>query len=135
MDKNLRLQKIYEKTDGQCHICHKKLAFVNYGRNGCKGAWHIEHSIPKAKGGSDHLNNLFPACVPCNIEKGTFHTRTARRWNGNTRAPLNKRKKQKIRDENTIAGAIVGGIIGVAGGPLGIAIGIGLGGYIGNKNS
>ena len=69
-----RLQSIFERTDGYCHICHRRLSLANYGKHNSKGAWHIEHSIPKAKGGTDHLNNLFAACIVCNLEKGILHT-------------------------------------------------------------
>ena len=31
----------------------------------------MEHSVPKAKGGTDYLRNLFPACISCNLDKGT----------------------------------------------------------------
>jgi 5-methylcytosine-specific restriction endonuclease McrA len=135
MEKN-RLQKIYQKTDGYCHICHKKLSFSNYGVNGAKGCWHVEHSIPLAKGGSDHLNNLFPACIACNIEKGTKPTKTERSKYGNTRAPFSKKKKDKIRYSNTVSGAFVGGGIGLAaGGPVGGLIGCVVGSLIGNENS
>ncbi|MES9868042.1 MAG: HNH endonuclease [Candidatus Thiodiazotropha sp. LLP2] len=65
-----KLNKIFEKTRGKCHLCHKQLAFKNYGVIGNHGAWEIEHSKPKSKGGTDHLNNLFPACIRCNREKG-----------------------------------------------------------------
>lgn len=133
---NKRLNNIYDKTDGYCHLCHKKLAFKNYGVNGTKGAWHVEHSVPKAKGGTNHLNNLYPACIKCNTDKGTYHTKTARGWNGNTRAPYSAAKKQKIKSTNTIGGAAVGGGIGLAvGGPIGGIIGSIIGGAIGNNNS
>ena len=135
MDKNLRVQKIYDKTDGYCHICHSKLSFANYGNHGTKGAWHIEHSVPKAKGGSDHLNNLYPACITCNLDKGTQHTKTARRQNGTTRAPFSKAKKERIKNGNTTAGVIIGGILGATVGPLGAIVGATVGGYIGNINS
>ena len=132
----LRLRKIYDKTDGYCHICHRKLSFKNYGKHGSKGSWHIEHSNPKAKGGSDHMNNLLPACIECNIEKSTLTTRTARSYHGNTRAPYSKTKKKKIKAGNTTAGAVIGGGIGWAlGGPVGGAVGSFVGGLIGNGSS
>ena len=92
-----RLQKIFKKTDGNCHICHSKLSFSNYGSHGAKGAWEVERSKPKSKGGSDNLNNLFAAHISCNREKGTLHTKTARSQYGYTRAPYSKKKKQTIR--------------------------------------
>jgi 5-methylcytosine-specific restriction endonuclease McrA len=133
---NEKLNQIYSKTDGYCHICHKKLAFVNYGANGAKGSWHVEHSKPKAKGGTNHMNNLYAACISCNIEKGTSHTKTARAKNGTTRAPYSKEKKQKIKTSNTVGGATIGGGIGWAiGGPVGGLVGSLIGGAIGSGNS
>ena len=29
-----KITKIYHKTGGYCHICHKKLSFTNYGVQG-----------------------------------------------------------------------------------------------------
>lgn len=130
-----RLQKIFRKTDGFCHICHDKLNFLNYGFHGSKGAWEVEHSIPKSKGGSDNLNNLYAAHISCNREKGAVHTKTARAKYGNTRAPYSKKQKQKIRDNNTAAGTIIGGAFGSIFGPLGTMIGASLGAAIGNSNS
>lgn len=131
-----RVQKIYKKTDGNCHICHGKLNFYNYGIHGSKGAWEIEHSVPKSFGGSDHLNNLFPAHITCNREKGIQSTRTVRSAYGNTRAPYSKKKKQKIKNDQTAGGALIGGGIGlVLGGPVGSVIGSVLGGLIGNGRS
>lgn len=77
-----RLNRIYYKTDGYCHLCGKKLSRNNYGSNGSKGAWEVDHSIAKANGGTNHLNNLFPACIPCNNEKGTYHKQTIRKRKG-----------------------------------------------------
>ena len=103
-----RLTLIYDKTHGCCHICHKKLSYSNYGIHGAKGAWHIEHSIPRAKGGTNHFNNLFPACIPCNLEKGIRHTKTVRNWNGVKRAPYSKAKKEKIKNDNMIGIGAIG---------------------------
>lgn len=130
-----RLQKICRKTDGYCHICHKKLSFSNYGVHGAKRSWHIEHSVARANGGSDHMNNLFPACISCNIDKGTSHTKTARSQYGNSRAPYSKAKKKKIRNTNTAAGTIIGGALGSVFGPVGTIVGAGIGAAIGNSSS
>jgi len=133
---NARLKQIFRKTDGFCHVCHRKLIFANHGIWGANGAWHIEHSKAKAYGGTDHLNNLFPACILCNIEKGILNTKTIRLRYGVSRAPLSRNKKAFVKGENTVGGAIVGGGIGFAlGGPLGGIIGGMVGGIIGNSNS
>ncbi len=136
MSNDVLLKKIFAKTDGRCHICHRKLSFQNYGKQGATGSWHKEHSVPKAKGGTDHLNNLFAACIECNVEKGTLTSRTARSYNGNARAPYSKQKKKELKENNTATGVFVGGGIGFAiGGPIGMLIGATLGGAIGNNNS
>ena len=60
---------VYEKTDGYCYYCGKRLSLKNHGRFGNRGAWEIDHSNPKSKGGTDYLRNLVPACVACNRNK------------------------------------------------------------------
>lgn len=103
-----RTEQIYRKTDGYCHLCAKKLSLNNYAKMGSKGAWEIEHSVPKAKGGSDHLNNLFPACINCNRDKGIYSSRTARRWHDQTKAPLSKERKQEESFNSTVGWFLFG---------------------------
>ncbi|MGI0008160.1 MAG: HNH endonuclease [Nitrosopumilaceae archaeon] len=64
---------VYDKTDGYCYYCGKKLSFVNYGKLGNHGSWEIDHSKPVSKGGSDYLRNLVPACTTCNRDKSNRH--------------------------------------------------------------
>jgi hypothetical protein len=118
------LSRIFDRTDGRCHICGKRLCFQNYGASGRRGAWEVEHSIPRARGGTDHANNLFAACIPCNRAKGKVTTRTARRWNDRTAAPFSRKKKAKIRKSNAVKGGAIGGLLGaVLGGPVGFVVG------------
>jgi hypothetical protein len=59
------LKMIYSRTDGYCHICGKKLSLKNYARLEGK-----ERGLSsQINGGSDHLNNLYSACIICNREK------------------------------------------------------------------
>jgi 5-methylcytosine-specific restriction endonuclease McrA len=134
-DKN-KLRRIYDKTDGYCHLCHRKLSFNNHGKHGAKGSWHIEHSVARFNGGSDHLNNRYAACIECNLEKGTMCTQSIRKRNGVLRAPYSKKKKAAIKKENTTATVIVCGGIGLAvGGPVGGLIGTIIGKIIGDDTS
>ena len=122
------LSAIYDRTSGYCHICGKKLAFTNYAKPGKRGGWEVEHSVPRANGGTDRLNNLYAACITCNREKRDGSTRAARARNGRTRAPLSRSKRAKQRATNTAVGAGLGALVGgVLLGPPGALIGAGIG--------
>lgn len=73
------LNYIYDKNEGCCWHCGKKLSFTNYGTPDARGAWEVDHSVPIARGGTDHLNNLVPACVQCNRSKQDL---TSREYSG-----------------------------------------------------
>lgn len=126
---------IYDRTSGYCHICHKKLAFNNYGKNGTRGAWEVEHSKPKAKGGTDNLNNLYPACIACNRDKSTSTTRTARKYHGTKKAPLSVKNREQAKAKNVLAGAVLGGASGSFFGPLGTVVGAALGAKLGHQQN
>ncbi len=129
-----QLNWIYDRTNGKCHICGKQVFFVNYGNPNGKGAWEVEHSVPRAKGGSDYLRNLYPACIKCNRAKSTATTRTARAWHGRTRAPLSKEKREQSKQRNAMAGAGVLGLVGAILAPWtipGAIIGVAIGGFLG----
>jgi len=126
------LRKIYDRTTGYCHICKKKLSFTNYDRRRKKGAWEVEHSHSRAKGGSDYLSNLYASCISCNRTKGTHTTQTARSWHNRKKAPLSKVERKKAKCSNAFGGAIIGGAIGAAFlGPPGAFLGAVIGGKAG----
>ncbi|WP_420559750.1 HNH endonuclease [Tepidicaulis sp.] len=126
-----RQDLIFARTDGCCHICRKKLARKNYGVVGARGAWEVEHSVPRASGGSDRLNNLYPACISCNRAKGVTSTRGSRRKNGFRCAPLSPAKKEENAWIGGVGGALGGRILLAPLGPLGIALGAVIGAAIG----
>ena len=66
---------------------------------------------PKAE--PDHGNNLYPAHISCNREKGTLTSRTVRDWHGRTRAPLSKERQEAARESNALAGAAFGALAGL----------------------
>ncbi len=129
----IQIRRIYDRTDGHCHLCYCKLSIINFGKRGERGAWEVEHSRARAVGGTDHGNNLKPACVSCNRSKGTLTTRTVRGWNGVSRSPYSKTKKRAMRKENTTAGAVLGATLGLAAGLPGAVIGAVFGALIGDN--
>ena len=53
---------LYAKQHGICTIClHEKQ----------EREMHVDHVVPRAKGGSDDISNLQALCGPCNLLKGT----------------------------------------------------------------
>ena len=58
----------WEKSNGHCSLCGKLLVQGN-GIAGQRGAWHVDHSNPQARGGTDSPRNLNAICARCNIEK------------------------------------------------------------------
>jgi len=128
-----QLNAVYDKTSGYCHVCGKKLALTNYGKRGRRGAWQVEHSKPRARGGTDHLNNLYPACIDCNQNKGVRTTRTARSWHGRARAPLSVQRREEAKRGNAAVGVAVGGLLGSVAGPWGALVGALIGGRLGYK--
>ena len=130
-----RFNAIYERTSGYCHICGKKLAFVNYGRLDKRGAWEIEHSLARVHGGSDRLRNLYAACIACNRSKQHFTTRTARRWYGRTKAPLSVSRRARAKLGNALAGAGLGFLCGLPFGGFGALAGPAVGALIGHKRN
>ena len=131
---NDNLNWIYDRTNGKCHICGKKVFFVNHGNPNGKGTWEVDHSVPRAKGGSDYLRNLYPSCIKCNREKSTAASRTARAWHGRTRASLSKEKREQIKQQNALLGAGILGTIGAivaSSTGAGLIVGVIIGGILG----
>ncbi len=69
------LNDMYDKNGGYCWHCGKKFSFTNYGLAGERGTWEVDHSVPLARGGTDHGNNLVPACIECNRSKADLTSR------------------------------------------------------------
>jgi hypothetical protein len=55
------LDAVYSKTNGFCWYCGTVIPpFSN---------WQVDHQTPRSRGGGDEIQNLFPACQPCNSLK------------------------------------------------------------------
>jgi hypothetical protein len=119
---NEQRSRIYDRTDGKCHLCHRKIAWKNYGVFGARGGWEVDHSRPRANGGTDHGNNLFAACISCNRSKQHDSTRAVRRANGVSRAPISAAERVRRRDR-VVAGGGAGLAVGALFGPWGMIFG------------
>ena len=60
---------VYQRDGRHCSYCG---AFVPWGTE------HIDHSVSRRNGGTNHLNNLRLACAPCNLAKGSRNARQFR---------------------------------------------------------
>lgn len=114
------LQLIFDKTAGRCHLCREGLVASNYGRCGERGAWEVDHSKPRANGGTDHRNNLFPACISCNRSKQHGSSRAVRAANGVRGVPMSEAQIADARADNALGGGLIGLGLGFlfGGGPL-----------------
>jgi 5-methylcytosine-specific restriction endonuclease McrA len=63
---SFRRRKVFHDAGGKCHYCAVELTL--------EGVWHIEHKMPRARGGRSTYENLTAACASCNMRK---HTLTA----------------------------------------------------------
>ena len=102
-----QLRKIYESTDGRCHICRACLDFDGYGWE-----WEVDHSRPRSRGGSDTLRNLPPACVECTRRKGTRSSRSVRAQKGYRRAPRSRAERRRAGLAGALSGALLGAALG-----------------------
>ena len=69
-----RREKILEAYGSNCHLCGEaiNLEAPRYvGRCGWELGLHVDHVIPRAKGGRSNFDNLRPAHAICNMKKGS----------------------------------------------------------------
>lgn len=119
---------VFARTNQVCHLCWKPMAFSNYGNHGARGAWEIDHSVPRSRGGTDHLNNLYAAHTACNRSKQARSNASVRREFGQTRAPMSAAAKEELKTGDAWVGALSGGLLGARFfGPAGFLVGAAIG--------
>lgn len=119
MSKDISKKKrelVFKKYDGFCAYCGK-IIFIN--------KFHVDHIVPLFRGstkeellrydrikGTNHIDNLNPACASCNISKSTF---TLEEWRNQLFLKIERLRKEstnfrlleafniiKIQDERII---------------------------------
>jgi hypothetical protein len=58
---NHRRKKVYGMFSGRCAYCGEQPKSLQ-----------VDHRVPVAQGGTNHIENLLPACAQCNNFKSTF---------------------------------------------------------------
>ena len=106
------IRAVLSRTDGKCHICHQSVGRRSYARMHSPLGWEFDHSVPRSRGGSDRLNNLYAAHIGCNRRKGANSTRRTRRGHGYTAAPLSTTRRQAYQTNAIVIGAAGGGLLG-----------------------
>ena len=76
-------REIFDSSSGICALCDNELVFELHGSKE-EGGWEIDHSKPKADGGTEHINNLQPMCWECNRKKSDMPMRDAKEKFGNS---------------------------------------------------
>jgi 5-methylcytosine-specific restriction endonuclease McrA len=115
---------VFDATAGRCHLCKNPLALKHYGAKhfGKPTAWELDHQRPRAKGGSDHGNNLRAACISCNRSRQTKSAARVREQNGFAKPPVSADK----RSDNMFIAGVVGAVGAAAfGATLGPALLVG----------
>ena len=89
----------FERANGCCEICGKRLVFGNRGRNGGRGSWEAHHKKPKSEGGTDTLRNCMILCYQCHQQP---------------QKAVSRKSKNQSPDDIIFGGGILGG--GILGG-------------------
>ncbi|MBZ4419051.1 HNH endonuclease signature motif containing protein [Myxococcus sp. RHSTA-1-4] len=117
------LRRVFDSTNGRCHITHKNLSFRNYGKLDVPGGWEVDHSRPLARGGTNHFNNLRPICVRVNRQKQDRSARAMRAEYGKSGPPRSRAQEEKSEDGWNTFFAVLGGVaLTAVAAPLGIAV-------------
>lgn len=62
-------ETVWNMTGGKCFYCEVELIRCVGDEQDRSRCFHIDHIVPKASGGPDHISNYVPACETCNISK------------------------------------------------------------------
>ena len=58
--------EVWDMSNGTCLKCNCRLSPAK----GRSSSMHVDHIVPKSRGGIDHLSNYQPLCAKCNMSKG-----------------------------------------------------------------
>src|SRR5579871_470762 len=108
-----QLCDVYDATRGRCHVCGRKVYFTNHGKRLRRGAWHVDHVVPRVRGGTNQRDNLRAACVPCNLAKGARTVDAVRSHCRRPRTTGHVAELARLRWDRIVHGALLGALIGL----------------------
>lgn len=118
-----RLRSIHDRTAGRCHLCHETIDVGGY-----PDQWEVDHLTPRARGGKDSYENLYPAHPHCNRKRQDRPASLVRKEHGVSGLPLSRRELQRREGAFVLGAAKL--LIGVSAAGLPEAIGIAMVGAI-----
>ena len=59
------VKNAFDRVNGYCQECGKKLVFHSRGKTDKRGAWEARHMIPVSEGGNDLIRNCMILCMEC----------------------------------------------------------------------
>jgi 5-methylcytosine-specific restriction endonuclease McrA len=59
------VKNAFDRVNGYCQTCGKKLVFNSRGNTGARGAWEARHIKPVSEGGKDEVRNCAIFCMEC----------------------------------------------------------------------
>jgi len=62
------VKNAFDKVNGYCQACGKKLIYANRGNAVGRGGWDAKHIKPVSEGGKDEVRNCMILCMDC-LEK------------------------------------------------------------------
>lgn len=63
----MQRRAVARRARGRCEYCRAR-------QDVCAYTFHVEHIVPRSKGGADDSSNLALSCWPCNSAKGSYLT-------------------------------------------------------------
>ena len=64
-------REVYEKFNGKCAYCGKNIEFDDMT---------LDHVHPHSKGGTKTIENIYPCCHLCNVQKGSKSVEEFRKY-------------------------------------------------------
>lgn len=69
-------ERLMGRQHGRCYYCNREMTFKQDPETMCT----IDHVVPRAQGGVNHISNYVAACIRCNNARGTIDAALFKRY-------------------------------------------------------